>query len=202
MRIAERLHQTYGASRRARVLSRHIESLLPEGTSILDVGCGDGTLDSLIQAQRSDLAIEGVDVLLRPDTKIPVQQFDGFEIPHSDDSFDCVVFVDVLHHSRDAAQLLREAKRVARQFVVIKDHRRNGLFALQTLRFMDDIGNRRFGVDLPYNYWSHEQWRAAFADAGLEVERWEQSLGIYPWPASMFFDRGLHFLAQLDARDS
>jgi len=27
---------------------------------------------------------------------------------------------------------------------------------------------------------------------------WTQDLAIYPWPASMLFDRELHFVAQLD----
>ena len=135
--------------------------------------------------------------MIRPETQIPVDEFDGLAIPHPDDSFDCVVFVDVLHHSDDANQLLEEARRVARRAVVIKDHRLNGLFAASTLRFMDDVGNRRHGVRLPYNYWSHDQWRSAFERLDLEVEEWSQSLGIYPWPASLFFDRDLHFLARL-----
>jgi hypothetical protein len=37
--------------------------------------------------------------------------------------------------------LLREAARVAREAVVIKDHTKNGLAADATLRFMDRIGN-------------------------------------------------------------
>lgn len=200
MSLAERLHQSYGFERRIRVLSRHIESLLPKDASVLDVGCGDGTLDSLLASQRRDIAIQGIDVMVRPGALIPVREFDGFTIPHADDSFDCVVFVDVLHHSQDATQLLKEAKRVARRFIIIKDHRRNGWLARETLRFMDDVGNKRFGVDLPYQYWSHREWHDAFDELELEISQWNQSLGIYPWPASLLFDRGLHFVAQLVAK--
>jgi trans-aconitate methyltransferase len=32
----------------------------------LDVGCGDGTIDNLIMARRSDVKIEGIDPLVRP----------------------------------------------------------------------------------------------------------------------------------------
>lgn len=200
MTIAERLHESYGLDRRVRVLSQHLAGLFPENAKVLDVGCGDCTLDTLLLALRPDVTIEGIDVLVRPETQIPVREFDGRAIPFPDGAFDCVLFVDVLHHSDDATQLLREAARVARQCVVIKDHRRNGLLAKHTLRFMDDVGNRRFGVDLPYNYWSQEEWDAAFARVGIEVREWKQELGIYPWPASTLFGRGLHFIAQLGVK--
>ncbi len=197
MSVAEKLHEAYGFDRRVRVLSNHIEGLLPRGARVLDVGCGDGTIDSLLCELRPDVSIEGIDVLVRPETRIEVKAFDGTTIPHPDDSFDCVLFVDVLHHSEDGLALLREARRVAREVIVIKDHRRNGWLAGPTLRFMDDVGNKRFGVELPYNYWSHEEWHAAFGELALEVRSWKQKLGIYPWPASMLFDRGLHFVAAL-----
>jgi len=198
--IAERLHASYGFDRRVRVLSQQLSDLFPEEATVLDVGCGDGTLDTLLTTLRPDLTIEGIDVLVRPETKIPVREFDGRTIPYPDDAFDCVLFVDVLHHSDDATRLLREARRVARESVVIKDHRRNGLFARRTLRFMDDVGNRRFGVDLPYHYMSQEEWDATFAEVGLTVREWKQDLGIYPWPTSLLFGRGLHYVARLGVR--
>lgn len=197
MTIAERLHESYGFDRRVRVLSEQLAALFPENATVLDVGCGDGTIDSLLLELRPDLTIDGIDVLVRPETRIPVREFDGRVIPHPDKAFDCVLFVDVLHHSDDAKQLLREARRTAKQCVVIKDHRRDGFLAEQTLRFMDDVGNKRFGVDLPYNYWSHAEWDAAFTDVGLDVREWKQDLGIYPWPTSILFGRGLHFVSQL-----
>ena len=60
MSIAEKLHEAYGFDRRVRVLSSHIEPLLPEGAHVLDVGCGDGTIDSLICTHRGDIEIEVV----------------------------------------------------------------------------------------------------------------------------------------------
>ena len=65
--------------------------------------------------QRPDLEITGVDVLVRPKNHIPVQLFDGRQLPFPDQSFDAVMFVDVLHHTDDPSVLLREAKRVARK---------------------------------------------------------------------------------------
>ena len=93
--------------------------------------------------------------------------------------------------------LLREACRVAKKALVIKDHTRNGLFANTTLRFMDSIGNAHHGVALPFNYWSKQQWDAAFESLDLQVDIWLSSLKLYPIPADWLFGRSLHFATRL-----
>jgi hypothetical protein len=72
------------------------------------------------------------------------------------------------------------------------------LFADSILRFMDRIGNRRYSVALPFNYWREEKWRCAFAELGLMPKFWESRLGLYPWPASVIFERNLHFVTLLE----
>ena len=112
------------------------------------------------------------------------------------------MMVDVLHHTIDPTVLLREAARVTREYVVLKDHCLEGPFAGVTLKFMDRVGNSRHGVPLPYNYWRRTRWQAAFSELGLEVDRWSQRLGLYPPPAGWFFDRRLQFLARLRVGDA
>lgn len=191
------LHERFVFGRRTRVLAGQIADFLPRGARVLDVGCGDGTIDRLLLRLRPDLTIEGVDVLLRPGTHIPVRRFDGVSIPCSDASFDVAMLVDVLHHTGDPTVLLREAARVAR-IIVIKDHLREGFLAGPTLRLMDWVGNAHHGVALPYNYWSQKQWSVTFGDLGLEPTRMTSSIGLYPWPASWIFGRRLHFVARLE----
>jgi SAM-dependent methyltransferase len=197
MSVLERLHGGYVHTRRIRVLSRHIAPLLPDGAKVLDVGCGDGRLAARLLELRPDLSIEGVDVLVRTDTAIPVRPFDGAHLPYGAASVDVVLLVDVLHHTDDPSVLLREAARVARSGVLLKDHLREGVAARLTLRCMDWVGNARHNVQLPYNYWSRSQWSAAFEELGLAVKRWQASLHLYPVPASWLFDRSLHFVALL-----
>ncbi len=189
------LHRRLVSTRRVSVLAQHIADLLPHRARVLDVGCGDGQIDSVILMRRPDVSIEGIDVLVRPRTHISVRPFDGTNIPFPFASFDVVMFLDVLHHTRDPRVLLREAVRVA-PTVVIKDHFREGLFAQSTLRVMDWVGNAHHGVALPYNYWDRKQWTQAFGDLGLLPER-EVSPALYPVPFSWIFGRDLHFVARL-----
>ncbi len=192
------LHARLVFDRRTRVLSGALgEALPPDCSRVLDVGCGDGTISRMIMDSRPGLSLTGVDVLVRPETHIPVTQFDGTHLPFEDGSFDAVMFVDVLHHTVDPAILLREARRVARKAVVLKDHSRDSMVSGPILRFMDWVGNAHHGVVLPYNYWSTAQWNAAFRDIGLRVDTWQTTLGLYPFPASLVFERNLHFVSRL-----
>jgi SAM-dependent methyltransferase len=197
------LNATHGKlvfSRRVRKLSAILATTLPKDARVLDVGAGDGSIAANIMKQRADLAIEGVDVFQRPTTQIPVTVFDGHHLPFADSSFDCVLFVDVLHHTDDASELVREAARVANNSVVIKDHLLEGMFAGPTLRFMDWVGNRGHDVVLPYNYLPRSKWDQIFSGAGLQVASWRGELGLYPDPASWLFDRQLHFVTRLTKR--
>lgn len=191
------LHAPLVFDRRTRVLSGELAALLPPGASVLDVGCGDGTISAMIGTARPDASIHGVDVMLRPQTRIPVEVFDGRTLPSADKSVDVVMFVDVLHHTDDPMVLLREAARVARKMVLLKDHTRDGLLAGARLRFMDWVGNAPHGVVLPYNYWSEGQWLAGFEALGLTVEAWRSEIGLYPFPVSLVFGRGLHCIVAL-----
>jgi SAM-dependent methyltransferase len=197
MGIIERVHGGYVHGRRARVLSQRIARLVPEGSTVLDVGCGDGQLARLIQTQRPSIRLTGVEVLPRPDSAIPVEKFDGRRLPFPDRAVDVVLLVDVLHHTDDPEVLLHEASRVAGRSIVIKDHLLAGALAGPTLRFMDRVGNARHGVALPHHYWTRAQWLRAFDKLGLRVGSWEGKLALYPPPADWIFGRSLHFLATL-----
>jgi len=183
-------------NRRIRRLATAIAERIPQNARVLDVGCGSGDLAALIMQMRPDVRIEGIDVLVRPDTAIPVHAYDGAHIPFPDDSFDAAMVIDVLHHTDDPAAVLAEISRVA-PHVVIKDHLRNGLAAGATLRFMDWVGNAAHGVRLPYNYLSRREWTTIWTKLHLATSAFADRLALYPRPFSWLFDRGLHFVAVL-----
>jgi len=191
------LHGKFVHARRVRVLASHFTALIPARSRVLDVGCGDGTIDSLILQQSSGVSVEGIDVLVRPAAKIPVRPFDGIHIPYPDAHFDVVMLIDVLHHADDPRFLLQEASRVGKS-VLIKDVLRQGFLAFATLRFMDWVGNAHHGVALPYNFWSKAEWDAALDAVGLKRVETRGPLGLYPAPASWFFERDLHFLSRFE----
>lgn len=184
--------------RRVRVLAAHAAALVPsDARSVVDVGCGDGTLAQLILARRSDLEISGLEIRARPVTAIPVQEFDGRILPLDDASRDVVLMVDVLHHAEDPQLLLREAARVARTAVIIKDHLSDPWLGHQRLGVMDWVGNIGHGVPLRNGYWSRAEWSDAFARAELHERERRERLGLYPAPTRWLFETGLHFMSRL-----
>lgn len=197
MSLLERAHQLHHVGRRKRVLAARLDPLLAEGSRVLDVGAGDGLLARTIADRRPDLRMEGVDLKVREHTHVPVGPFDGEHLPQPAGSYDAVLLVDVLHHAAEPRALLREAARVARRHVVLKDHTLRGPLAGATLRFMDRVSNERHGVPLLFQYWTPSQWEAAFRELGLQVERWEERLGLYPFALRWLFERRLHFVARL-----
>ena len=189
-------HNKWVFTRRIQRLARTIADRLPSDSRVLDVGCGSGDLAMRIMQLRPDVRIEGIDVLIRPGTAIPVTEYDGTTIPHDDASFDAAIIVDVLHHTDDPKAVLGEVARVAK-IVVVKDHLRDGVAAGATLRFMDWVGNVSHGVRLPYNYLSSREWADIYSALGLGTDRFVMRLGLYPRPFSWLFDRGLHFVTIL-----
>lgn len=195
------LHGRYVFQRRVRIIGEHLAKMIPQSATVLDVGCGDGLIDKLIVESRPDISLEGIDVALRSNIHISAMSYDGNVIPHRDKSFDTVMFVDVLHHTVNPTILIREAQRVARQCILIKDHNRTGLAAGPTLRLMDWVGNAPHGVILTYNYWPEGRWREAFAQLNLTVREYRTKLGLYPVLVRWLFERSLHFIARLEVKN-
>jgi SAM-dependent methyltransferase len=164
---------------------------------VLDVGTGDGSIANAIMLLRPDITIEGIDVLLRPSVLIPVRLFDGKRLPFADKTFDAVAFVDVLHHIDEPLPMLIEATRVARRWVIIKDHLREGMLARTRLRLMDWVGNYGHDVRLPCKYLRKREWQSLFASVGLESEHWMEQLDLYSPVLSWLFERRLHFIARM-----
>ena len=202
MSLYGRFHDRWVHGRRVRVIAASVAELLPPDGRVLDVGSGDGYIDLLITRRRPGLEISGIDVVMRGRTHVPVEHFDGVTIPFEDDSVDVVMLVDVLHHTETPLDLLREATRVSRDGLVIKDVTTGApdRLARATLVGMDWVGNARHSVPLPYNFFTREQWQQAFDELGLVESYRRERFGLYPWPATLLFERRMHFACRLKPR--
>jgi SAM-dependent methyltransferase len=183
--------------RRVVVLAERLKAMLPASSTLLDVGCGDGTIAKLISRTVPGLKVTGVEYSPRDNCAIPCIGFDGARLPFPDKSFDGGMFVDVLHHSLDPLTILRDAARVCRSFILIKDHVAENAFDHWTLRLMDWVGNKPHGVVLPYAYLSSEQWMKLYRGAGLAEQNVDRAIPLYPAPFSFIFGRNLHFISAL-----
>jgi SAM-dependent methyltransferase len=191
------LHSAVVFGRRVRTLADSLARMLPASDSLLDVGSGDGSIASMLRERRPEIRVQGIDVLVREGTKIPVQQFNGSDIPFESETFDVVSFIDVLHHTSNAIELIHEACRVTRRYILIKDHSAQTRLDHAILRAMDWVGNAPHGVALTYNYWSRAQWQAAFEKLNLAEEACLTDLHLYPAPIDWIFGRDLHFICLL-----
>ena len=197
MNMFERIHGTFIQERRVHRLVRHLDAIIPHNARVLDIGCGNGQLAAILRNERPDITIEGLDVLKRANSYIPVRAFDGVRIPYETASVDVVMFIDVLHHVNEPIVLMREALRVSKGAIVIKDHLCDGWFARPILKFMDRVSNARYGVALPGNYFRISQWNNMFRALNLKPVEWRQELRLYPSILDLVFGRSLHFVAKL-----
>jgi len=198
MAAHEVLHHKLVFSRRAEKLTQALDSLIPPAATILDVGCGNGLISSRLHRLSPGREFTGIELTERETCMIPCRAYDGKTLPFPPDAFDYVLFVDVLHHTPEAENLLRQASRIARRGVVIKDHYCESRFDHYTLAFMDWVGNAQYGIPLPNLYKAAGEWRAMFHRLGLQPAKTLEDIGLYPGLFDAIFGRKLHFVSLLD----
>ena len=101
-----------------------LADLVPRGSRVLDLGCGNGAFLSLLQSQRGctgyGVEIDDANVLACVQRGVSVIQLNleqGLSM-FEDQSFDVVLQIDTLQHLRNAETMLRETARVGRMGVV------------------------------------------------------------------------------------
>jgi methionine biosynthesis protein MetW len=101
-----------------------IARLVPPGSRVLDLGCGDGALLAHLQATRQctgyGVEIDDAKLLACVKRGVNVLQLnlEGGLTMFGDDAFDVVLQIDTLQHLRNAQTMLQETARVGRIGIV------------------------------------------------------------------------------------
>ena len=105
-------------------IQQAIAELVPQGSRVLDLGCGDGAMLEYLRRERGctgyGVEIDDANVLACVKRGVNVVQLnldEGLAL-FEDASFDVVLQIDTLQHLRNAEVMLRETARVGRVGIV------------------------------------------------------------------------------------
>ena len=146
-----------------------IAQLVPMGSRVLDLGCGDGALLAYLQKNRNCTGY-GIEI---DDANVVQLNLDEGLALFDDASFDVVLQIDTLQHLRNAEVMLRETARVGRLGIVAFPN-----FAHWPNRLSVLLGRMPVTRRLPYQWYdtpnirvgTHADLRELAMHNGLKVQ--------------------------------
>jgi SAM-dependent methyltransferase len=186
---------------RLAVVSDLVVPYLKANGTVLDIGCGSGMLgQAVLRHERCPAGVvyKGVEKHKRGNEPIEVVQMDGEKLPFPDGHFDVVILADVLHHEADEDFLFNEAVRVSRKYILIKDHKVEGLLGQSRIALLDRAANDPYGVECTYRYHTLREWRDLFVKRSLSIVAEHTTIDLYPFPYNSVFGKRLQYFAALE----
>ena len=194
-KLIKRIHEPI-YKYRLEVLSEMILPFLNEGDKILDIGCESGRLGEMILSSSKcpmNLKYTGIEKFQRGGEPIEVIQYDGNILPMNSESFDIVILADVLHHEKNPLRLLKEAGRISKKRVIIKDHRKENIADQSRIAVLDLLANKPNGIECIYKYNNLNEWHELIAGAELSIEKEQLKINLYPWLFDILFGKKLQY---------
>ncbi|MDD5218381.1 MAG: class I SAM-dependent methyltransferase [Candidatus Omnitrophica bacterium] len=177
-----------GLDRRAEYFVSLFERYLEKPSTILDIGGGWGFYDEPLRKRGHSPTV--VDVVKPGYQKAPVMIYDGNRIPFEDKSFDASLLITVLHHCPDPEEVLREAKRVTRNTLIVVEDIYHHALGRSWCVLRDRIYNMEF-FGHPCNFKSAQQWMEIFGRHGFRVV---EKIERYTWLAGLRILNGVFIL--------
>ena len=172
-RFLQGLKRRFARERRRRKVGRaydmalEIARVIPRGSEVLDVGCGNGFIAHHLSAMLGT-RVAGIDVANATDAPIYYQRYDGSHFPLDDKSMDVVLLCYVLHHAQDVSVVLKEVRRVLRQegLVIIYEDNPWTRWDVALCRLHNRQWKDRTG---PCTFRRESAWRSLFESFGFEI---------------------------------
>ncbi len=184
-----RRNPSLGLEARAEFFTRIFEKYLKPQSRILDIGGGWGFYAAPLEKRGHSHTV--LEVIKPGYQKAPVLIYDPERpFPFPDKSFDVSLLVTVLHHIPDPAAVLREAKRVTRdKVIVVEDLYHHPAGRVWTI-LRDQFYNLEF-FGHPCQFKKREEWLEFFSGLGFRAAGEES---VYTWMAGLRIFNGVFAL--------
>ena len=171
--ILQGLKRRLARERRRRKVGRsydmalEVARVIPKGSEVMDVGCGNGFIAHHLSAILGTNVI-GIDVMDKTEAPIGYRRYDRQHFPAPDNSFDAVLLCYVLHHAQDAALVLKEVRRVLRKggLAVIYEDIPQSFWDKGVCLVHNLLWRRRTG---PCTFRTDSEWCSQFSHSGFEL---------------------------------
>jgi ubiquinone/menaquinone biosynthesis C-methylase UbiE len=141
---------------------------IKKGSKILDFGCGSGVVGETFK-KFFEAEILGVDIKDQRIVNLPFQMIDGISLPFPEKSFDVVLINYVLHHCGHIEQILKEAKRVAKEKIVIFEDLPEGFFSKIYCFLHRIFFDKIFHNPHKSSFKKEKEWEETFKEIGLKL---------------------------------
>jgi ubiquinone/menaquinone biosynthesis C-methylase UbiE len=152
--------------KRAELVVRRIEQYLLRSKKVIDIGSGVGQVTAILREKGKEVTPVDVGSFHIPRVVEPVI-YDGKTLPFPNASFDTALVLMVMHHTDDPRRILREAKRVAKEVVVIETSYSNLFHKFYTV-VVDTLINVQIKANWN-SYKSDTEWKKLFSEEGLGI---------------------------------
>ena len=148
-------------------MAQEIARVIPRGSEVLDVGCGNGFIAHHLSAMLG-AGVVGIDLGNSAEASIDYRRYNGAHFPLLDGSCDAVLLCYVLHHAQDVSVVLNEMRRVLRGdgLAIIYEDIPRSWWDKGVCWFHNQQWRGRTGA---CTFRREPEWRALFESFGFEI---------------------------------